>query len=670
MAILSRSRGQLSELTHIAPIKRGPIQQGSQVTYADRLRIALEIFNKREDQGFPSVIRLFRAIHFSKWSMIDGDTRLLLSVVFDGDLHGYLRALAYEVPGMLHMIWSNCESWEPVNDQPQKLIEFIERFQVRTNYLYAQNPDLTVPDIERLKRLRAAFDAPANASAEVDRIKAKLYDQDAPMPSAQRQATELAEFDRRMRKNAVAESKDAFQRLFGQYYVPEELALAIDETYGAAEKKPQTPVHTEQVQGNVLEDYADADCARMLFFHFEGQQQAREWLSKLRAHVTLGYPKTAGSTPYVSVGFTHEGLQALGVNPAVLSQFPTAFVEGMEARTKLLGDLGHHRGSAGRKKWTQHDEGKAECAIHAVVFVHTRSDATLRDALIAAGTAAQNQHASSASRGSTSDAKTAWNTVRRGVAKHLDLTCQALPLAGAVRLGHQDLHRPLVPDGTGKAHAVEYFGFRDGVNQPKRPPEHGYDPVLRAAPHGLLKDATFLVARQLRQDPEGFWDNIKDRANVLGESPQRLAEAIVGRGMDGAQLNDRACSFHSHVRRANPKVDSTAFRNPELARRGLSYLRERDGNFERGLMFLAFNADIESQFEFIQRNWIQGGNQVGLSSSDRDVLSGLAKSETSAGDACFFAKESSKTLTFTQPFVELEWGIYLYFPAEHALKQL
>src|SRR5688572_16474989 len=144
----SRKRGQISELTHIAPIKQGyvfpPYAGVKPIRYADRLRTVLEAFNNREDLGAPGVIRLFRGIHNVKWALLDGDTRLMVNVVFDGDLHFYLRALARNTSGLLSVVWSNCEGWKDPHDDPKLLIDFIERHQVRANFFYAQYPELTV----------------------------------------------------------------------------------------------------------------------------------------------------------------------------------------------------------------------------------------------------------------------------------------------------------------------------------------------------------------------------------------------------------------------------------------------------------------------------------------------------------------------------------------------
>lgn len=160
---ISKKRGQLTELTHLVPIRAGLVPDDEwgkkglpRGSFADRLTIILRGFDSREDQGFPSAIRLFRQIHSAKWVLLDGGTRLLLSVVFDGDWGDYMRGLAREVPAMLHLIWSNTVGWErdfaslPIAQRSESLMHFIETHQVAVSFLYLHHPHLTVRDIDKL----------------------------------------------------------------------------------------------------------------------------------------------------------------------------------------------------------------------------------------------------------------------------------------------------------------------------------------------------------------------------------------------------------------------------------------------------------------------------------------------------------------------------------------
>ncbi|HKP59198.1 MAG TPA: hypothetical protein VJV78_20890 [Polyangiales bacterium] len=698
MASLSRSRDKISELTHIVPIKQGfidaPAAGERPIRYADRLRTVLDGFQRREDSRLPSVIRQFRGIHFVQWTLLDGDARLLVNVLFDGDLNGYLRALANEVPGMLNLVWSNCEGWRNPRGNPQYLIDFIQKFQVQVSFMYAQHPQLTVPDVDRLIQLRDLVDEGVGR-AQLD---AKFYERTRPHSAAERLRDawrNVPDLDGQLRRFDAGlnplytkrEVEDAKRETFG------DLAFDHDPLAGSHPTGPAPdPVERARgIQRNVLDTAGNARCARMWFLHFPDSERARSWLYALRTEVAYGPPDK--SSPYLNIGFTNAGLEALDVDRGELAEFPVAFTEGMDARGILLGDDPAIAKPGARQSWTSSEN--TELPVHAVLFMHVPllRDSKLRDALLETGGWARAQGEPEA---------LASDDVERGralcghVAKYLesikhDLQARlpAMRMDGVEVLGHQDLHQPIAGAGD-EAYGVEYFGFRDGVGQPRLPVQGpsargadleeraSFEPVLRSEPRGMLKDSTFLVVRQLLQAPRAFWSSMRDRAHALNVSKRELAEQIVGRRMDGQRITagcDTGCPFHSHVRRANPRIETDAVRNPRILRRGLPYVNERRDGIARGLMFMAFNADIETQFEFINRNWMQAGNQVGLASRDRDVLVGVtaSTSESSpASPARFYADVAggkAQELQFHEAFVALEWGIYLFFPARDALNR-
>lgn len=686
MASKSRGRGVISELTHIAPIKQG-IVAGKNITYADRMRTMLGVFHDRETQGFPGVIRLFRGIHTSQWTMLDGDTRLMLNVIFDGDLRGYLRALTRDVSGLLTLVWSNCEGWESTYNNPQALIDFIERFQVRNNFFYAQHPSLTVPDVESLMSLRDAYQA-LPADAPLHELQKQLYADSTPKALVERTHEAIDKYEKKR------EAREAFKLLLATLYDDQEAARALDETFrdGAFPPAlvPPEPKREELIQALVLKPFERAHCARVLFYSFSSPDVARAWVRELRGKISCYGSESAKLAPYLTVGFTHAGLEALGVDGALLSEFPAAFVEGMAARK--LGDPE----LAASRPWTKVIDAAAP--IHAVVCVHTEpaQDSELYNALLDAGAAAR-QGAQTQHPGNDADMKSNAQKLLQLLADHLAPIVSEQKLADTKEcIGYQDLHMPLVADErTNLAYGVEYFGFRDGIAQPRTPvdlagaprEQTSFDAVLVPDGRRLLKNASFLVMRQLRQDTDRFWKAMGTQANHVNVGRQALAEEIVGRRMDGRRLDrapdaifdpiqdrdafdsggDRRCPLHAHVRRTNPRTELDHGHNPRLMRRSMAYSREG----ACGLMFMAFNADIETQFELIQRHWTQAGNQVGLSSAERDVLTGLGNQP-----AHFYAElpgvadAKAQTLSFVESFVTLEWGVYLYIPAREALDSL
>jgi hypothetical protein len=172
---------------------------------------------------------------------------------------------------------------------------------------------------------------------------------------------------------------------------------------------------------------------------------------------------------------------------------------------------------------------------------------------------------------------------------------------------------------------------------------------------------------------------------------------MVGRRTDGSPLHEKpgsaqwndftfgadagmTCPFHSHIRRANPRLGADAKPPvPVIARRGLSYGPPFDAEpdvTDRGMMFMAYNASIAEQFEIIQR-WMSGGNSpaadgaVGTFGGQPDPMLGLPDAD---GKRTYRFVDLSGTPRSVdlgpKPFVTLEWGLYLFTPSVRALRRL
>jgi hypothetical protein len=243
---VSKARGRISELTHLVPIRRGPVPDDEwgdpwaheqrlepleRTSFTVRLGTILRAFDERERAGFPSVIRLFRQIHFAKWAIVDGGTRLLLSVVFDGHWGDYMRALAREVPSMLHLIWSNTVGWErnfgglPPATRSERLMTFIRTHQVEVSFFYAHHPHLTVRDIDSLACEQTRERAP-RSEYELAREMGSLAD---------RRAILLSEFGP---PHVVAEAKRRFTAVLAPRYDADSFRHAYRETFGSDEPQP------------------------------------------------------------------------------------------------------------------------------------------------------------------------------------------------------------------------------------------------------------------------------------------------------------------------------------------------------------------------------------------------------------------------------------------------
>ncbi len=274
---------------------------------------------------------------------------------------------------------------------------------------------------------------------------------------------------------------------------------------------------------------------------------------------------------------TAAGLRALGVAESVVQRFSPEFVEGMAGnpnRSLRLGDTGENAPD----KWTW---GVGEREPHLLVMLFARP-ARIGDLARETREAAE----------------------RSGLA-----AIEALPTTDM--------------DG------FEPFGFADGISQPTLDWDHARTPGTKADraytnrialgeillgyyneygfpaespklapgdPNAALlrpaagaagsddlgRNGSYLVFRQLAQDVRGFWRWVGEEARRAGIDPEALAEAMVGRRMNGAPLADietglalpgvdpadrgdngflfdadpdgLSCPIGAHIRRANPRT--------------------------------------------------------------------------------------------------------------------
>jgi Dyp-type peroxidase family len=217
----------------------------------------------------------------------------------------------------------------------------------------------------------------------------------------------------------------------------------------------------------------------------------------------------------------------------------------------------------------------------------------------------------------------------------------------------------------------EHFGYRDGVSQPGihdytpptdgDPPDDADRPGSGIVPSGKfvlgypgapaapawMHDGSFQVIRRLAQDVPGW---LRQLADLAKEHPQfwtdRLGASLIGRWPDGtplslaqapydrqttaAELNDfnylndpegRITPRFAHIRRMRNR-DGTD-RTPRILRRGIPFGPAFDPeaglghgvDAERGLLFNAYMASIDEQFEQLQERWAHG---LGDAAEDQD----------------------------------------------------
>jgi deferrochelatase/peroxidase EfeB len=96
------------------------------------------------------------------------------------------------------------------------------------------------------------------------------------------------------------------------------------------------------------------------------RRRARAWLRNMFDRVNARREEH-GIRFTVNIGFTYEGLKALGVSQPSLESFPQAFRDGMRGRARAVGDVGPHA----PEHW---EGGLGGPDIHAMGWIRTDSD--------------------------------------------------------------------------------------------------------------------------------------------------------------------------------------------------------------------------------------------------------------------------------------------------------
>jgi Dyp-type peroxidase family len=288
----------------------------------------------------------------------------------------------------------------------------------------------------------------------------------------------------------------------------------------------------------------------------------------------------------------------------------------------------------------------------------------------------------------------------------------------------------------GRGDGIEHFGYIDGRSQPifltediadERHkmdgttvwnPAFGLGRVLvadSAAPDPTKQFGSFFVCRKLEQNVRAFRKAENDFATALGlagEDRQRAGAMIVGRFRDGTPLTTQRadgahspiindfdhdsddlagkCPFYGHVRKTNPR-GSGGFEPQSnerlhlMARRGQTYGNRTDNPTDEslplssrpttgiGLLFMAFNSQIETQFQFTQATWANNPGfpsvPPGHPAPGLDQVIGQGTRPTAVSPLTWGGKDS-KPLPAAPQAVTMKGGEYFFMPSLAFLKSL
>ncbi|NNC04347.1 Dyp-type peroxidase [Corallococcus exiguus] len=428
----------------------------------------------------------------------------------------------------------------------------------------------------------------------------------------------------------------------------------------------------DDIQSGVLRPRPTPYVATYILLRIDDRRAGRELMRRLGSVVSsAAHPERSAAQCWVSVSLTYAGLEALGVPRDSLDSFAWEFRQGMAARARALGD----EGESSPEHW---ESPLGTPDVHVVLTALAPDQARLDAALERAGGALRE-------------------------------------LGGVQALWRQDCHA--------LSTEREPFGFRDGISHPAvegsgipgsnpheaplkagefvlgYPDETGNPPPM-PQPDVLGRNGTYIVFRKLHQQVAAFRQYLKQSASSPGDE-ELLAAKMMGRWRTGAPLalcphhDDPALGadprrnndFHyaddptgyktppgSHARRANPRDASVAgvVRLHRMIRRGTAYGPElpegvlEDDGAERGLMFAFIGSHLGRQFEFVQSEWINGGEFLGLGEA-KDPLVGANEG---TGEFSYPRRPIPRCLKGLSRFVVTRGGEYGFMPGLRALRWL
>lgn len=101
-------------------------------------------------------------------------------------------------------------------------------------------------------------------------------------------------------------------------------------------------LNLSDIQGNVTRAYGrySFPFARYFFLNISDPAAGRAFVNDIRAHVTTAerWDNTSKPDVTLNIGFTFTGLLALGLPTRTLTSLPSEFIDGMHARSHILGD--------------------------------------------------------------------------------------------------------------------------------------------------------------------------------------------------------------------------------------------------------------------------------------------------------------------------------------------
>ena len=484
----------------------------------------------------------------------------------------------------------------------------------------------------------------------------------------------------------------------------------------------------EDIQRIVLSGYPCLPRSAYVLWRFQPGERARNkgWLADLAKRLTPALPDPSNEKqPAINLALTFSGLRHLGVAEPELNSFSLEFIEGMAPlpvpktqiprRTNVLGDLG----ASSPESWDWGGWSKRR-DIDGLLLLFA-ADETSLEKLIAAEIEALHRIADGEPivfKGRFyPDMKEHFGYVdglsqpkiegrpKRNKDKNNSNKNNPFRIKpgsevkpGEFLLGYPNERRARVTNGQGRdiRRNGTYLVFRQLEQHVP-----AFNAFLSDVAKRIGEDKEWVAARLLgrwrngdplvAKAPNAQATNAKtpDAKAADAKGPEAQArgpreEATDSRNDFLYYYEDRSglmCPIGAHIRRANPRDSlgpdpETALRLSKMhriIRRGRPYGERREPNTEepqgekaeRGMLFIALNADIAGQFEMIQHSWLNNPHFSGLYTGT-DPISHFPDGE----GITIQNRPANLLINRPKPFVRVRGGAYFFLPGIRALHDI
>lgn len=470
-----------------------------------------------------------------------------------------------------------------------------------------------------------------------------------------------------------------------------------------------------EIQGIILSGYGHLPAASYVFLRIDDRTPAQQWLARISELATSAAPWPRGADGKIqkpsiclNIAFSPSGLDKLGVSR---DGFSTEFCEGVAgpvdpAQPQKLANRSQRLGDTGVSSPQSWEIGGPNTPTVDILLMLFGESAEALDRFCAEQLPPPEAHALT-----TLAVQDAYQPEHdREPFGFMDGLSQ--PIVEGAQRSRNDIY-----PGTPPVKAGEFLlGYRN---------QYGLLPAMPPGPLG--RNGSYLVYRKMEQDVPAFWNFVYRTAGGDAQQAELLAAKMVGRWRSGAPLTLRPdqddpelgrdydrnncfefatddmagyrCPVGSHVRRSNPRdalepgpkesldnsnkhrlirrgrVYGPAY-HPDVVERLHAHKREHglaefaaEQDEPRGLIFIAINADIKRQFEFVQQTWINDPKFDGLY-DNKDPLIGNIAHDDQLCNMTIQRYPLRKQVRDVPRFVTLRAAGYFFLPSMSGLREL